>query len=150
MQVFSRGSLLRGPISDHPEQRNPSGALIIFTLLIKVTRIATYGQSPFRGSPPSWSFLHSPVDHYVQHFVDHLRIQRRCRFVEQHGNRIQHNARAIATRCCEHCWSCAGNLFGMCGKSHALQQFQCFFTSGALSRLSTFTCARVRFSIIDR
>ncbi len=44
----------------------------------------------------------------------------------------------------------APETYGMCGKPDALQQFQCFFTSRRLLRLSTFTCARVRFSIIDR
>ncbi len=116
---------------------------------IKITRFALYGQNPFRGSPPSWSFLRLPFHHHVQHFVDHLRIQRRCRSSNSIAIGSIHNARAIATRCADR-RKAAPEIYWHVRKVPRAQQFQCFFTSGRFIAFKHFHRARVRFSIIDR
>ncbi len=116
---------------------------------IKITRSPLYGQNPFRGSPPSWSFLRCQFHHHVQHFVDHLRIQRRCGSSNSMAIGSIHNARAIATPAADR-RKAAPEIYWHVRKVPALQQFQCFFTSGRFIAFKHFTCARVRFSIIDK
>ena len=56
---------------------------------MKITRLATW-----RAKPISWvthehgHALLGEVDHHVEHFLDHLRVERRGRLVEQHDARV--------------------------------------------------------------
>ena len=61
-----------------------------------------------------------------------------------------HSARAIATRCCWPPESWAGNFSACADRPTRSSNFCALSRAGFLSRLSTFTCARVRFSMIDR
>ncbi len=108
-----------------------------------------YGQNPFRGSPPSWSSFVCQFHHHVQHFVDHLRIRADVGSSNSMAIGSIHNARASPHAAADR-RKAAPEIYWHVRKSHALQQFQCFFTSGRFIALSTFTCARVRFSIIDK
>ena len=56
------------------------------------------GRSPSRGSRQHRHALVGQLDHDVQHFLDHLRIERRGRLVEQHQRRASCTARARSPR----------------------------------------------------
>ncbi len=122
---------------------------IILPSSIKITRFATLRAKPFRGSPPSSSFLRSPVRPSRQHFVDHLRIQRRRWFVEQHGIGSMHNARAIATRCC---WppESAPETYWHVRKARRAPAISMLFTSRRFIAFKHFHLRQGQVSIIDR
>ncbi len=108
-----------------------------------------YGQSPFRGSPPSGHSFVRQFHHHVQHFVDHLRSSADVGSSNSIAIGSMHNAQRSPHAAADR-RKAAPETYWHSGKPDALQQFQCFFTSGCFMRLSTFTCARVRFSIIDK
>ena len=62
------------------------------------------------------------LDHDVEHFVDHLRVERGGRFVEQHAIGSMHSARAIATRCCWPPESWPGYLSRLRAEAHPVEQ----------------------------
>ena len=63
-------------------------------------------------------------DHHVQHFVDHFRIERRGRLIEQHGDRIHAQRTGDGDALLLAAGQLTGELVGMGGEADALQQLQ--------------------------
>src|SRR4051794_2565984 len=90
------------------------------------------------------------LHHGVEHFLDHLGIERGGRLVEQHDLGFMHSARAIATRCCWPPESWPGYLFACSGIFTLVRK--CIATSSAsfFGILRTQIGARLQFSMMVR
>ena len=77
-------------------------------------------------------------DHDVQHFVDHFRIERRSRFIEQHGDRIHAQRAGDGDALLLAAGQLTGELVGMGGEADALQQLQALLARGGLVALEHF------------
>ena len=66
------------------------------------------------------------LHHHVEHFVDHFRVQRRGRFVEQHDDRVHGQGAGNRHTLLLAAGELARVLVGVCRQAHAVEQLQAF------------------------
>ncbi len=128
-----------------------SASSTIFPSSIKITRLAT-----LRAKPISWVTTIMVIPSLASSTMTSstsLIISGSSADVGSSNSMAigsMHSARAMATRCCWPPESCAGYFSACAARPTRSSSLRPFLRDDALSRLSTFTCASVRLSIIDR
>ena len=87
------------------------------------------------------------VDHHVEHLVDHLRVERRGRLVEQHRDRVHRQRARDRDALLLAAGELAGKLVLVRDQADAVEQLAGLLVGlPSRSRPSTLICASVRFS----